>query len=83
MTYKNIIVTDSFYNGFSKDFFRKLLENRSKDSIFIFNEQLDPQEDGAPMGGCVSTTLANLILGYHEKFWLNNCPAKLLNMVHG
>ena len=27
------------------------------------------------MGGCVSPTLANIFLGFHEKKWLQECPA--------
>ena len=50
-----------------------MLENCSKDKLFTFHEQLYLQIDGAPMGVCVSSTLANLFL--HEKNLHKNCPA--------
>ena len=43
-----------------------MLENHLTDNIFICNKQLYLQIDGALMGGCVSSSLANTILGYHE-----------------
>ena len=67
---------DSSFNGFCKQDFKKMLDNCCKDNIFIFNKQTYIQKDGAPMGGCISPTLANLFLGFHEKIWLNNCPAE-------
>lgn len=32
------------------------------------------QTDGTPMGGCISPTLADIFLGFHETNWLKNCP---------
>ena len=40
----------------------------------MFDKQLYVQRDGAPMGGCISPTLANIFLSYHEEKWLDNCP---------
>ena len=28
------------------------------------------------MGGCVSPTLADIFMGFHEQVWLNNCPSE-------
>jgi hypothetical protein len=48
------------FNGFNKKQFRKLLELCTRDNIFIFNDRMYKQIDGAPMGGCVSPTLADI-----------------------
>ena len=39
----------------------------------MFDKQLYVQRDGAPMGGCISPTLANIFLAHLEEKWLNNC----------
>ena len=64
----------SKYSGFDKTNFRKLLDICCTNNIFIFNKQLYAQIDGAPMGGCVSPTLANFFLGHFENLWLKQCP---------
>ena len=51
---------DSVYNGFRRKDFSKILDNCTKNNIFLFNKQLYQQKDGAPMGGCVSPSLANI-----------------------
>jgi hypothetical protein len=66
-------VTDYF--GFDKNLLKKCLNLCTKDNVFIFNENLYNQKDGAPMGGCVSPTLANIFLAFHEQNWLDDCPA--------
>ena len=45
-----------------------------KDNLFLFNEKIYKQVDGAPMGDCVSTTLAEVFRGHYETIWLENCP---------
>ena len=62
------------YLGFDKNNFRKLLELCCTNNIFLFNKQLYTQIDGAPMGGCVSPTLADFFLGHFENIWLKQCP---------
>ena len=62
------------YCGYDKNIFRTLLELCCTDNFFLFDNLLYVQKDGAPMGGCVSPTLANFFLGYYEKIWLENCP---------
>lgn len=42
----------------------------------MFNGQLFRQVDGAPMGGCVSPSLANIFLSFHERKWINQCPVE-------
>ena len=43
---------------------------------FLFNNQLYIQLDGAPMGGSISPTQANIFLCHHEENWINNCPSE-------
>jgi hypothetical protein len=53
----NIILSSLFINdsdlchGFSKKDFKTLLELCTKDNVFIFNDKMYKQVDGAPMGG--------------------------------
>ena len=51
-----------------------MLQLCAKDNLFLFNSETFFQIDGAPMGGCVSPTLADIFMGFHEQVWLNNCP---------
>ena len=44
-------------------------------SYFIFNNLLYKQVDGVGMGLPLGPTFANIFLCFHEKKWLNNCPA--------
>ena len=53
-----------------------MLENCTKNNLFLFNGQSYLQIDGCPMGGCVSPTLANTFLSHHEPTCLNNCPSE-------
>ena len=62
------------FNGFDSKTFRQLLELCTTNNVFLFNEQVYLQKDGAPMGGCVSPTLANIFLSLHEQNWIQNCP---------
>ena len=66
--------TNSLYSGFSKTEFSKILKNCVENNIFLFNGTLYEQVDGCPMGGCISPTIANIFLCFHEANWLNNCP---------
>ncbi|NJL51450.1 MAG: hypothetical protein HC930_03140 [Hydrococcus sp. SU_1_0] len=53
----DIVLTKCFNNdvtnfcGFDKKSFRALLENCTKNNVFLFDKQLYSQKDGAPMGG--------------------------------
>ena len=62
------------FQKFDRPTFQKLLHICLKDNFFLFNQNLYFQKDGTPMGGCISPTLANLFLGFHEINWLKNCP---------
>ena len=46
----------------------------SKDSYFIFDGTHDKQIDGLAMGSSWGPTLADTILVYHKKNWLEPCP---------
>ena len=68
-SYKNVL-----HSGFSKFQFKKMLKNCVDNNVFLFNEDVYEQVDGCPMGGCISPTMANVFLCFHESNWLNNCP---------
>jgi hypothetical protein len=63
-----------YFHGFDKKTFQTLLQNCTRDNIFLFNGDLYVQKDGAPMGGCVSPTLANIFLSHLEQQWMDDCP---------
>ena len=65
---------NSKFQGFDRLLFGKLLDNCCKNNIFLFNNELYSQIEGAPMGGCVSPILADIFLSHYEKIWLNECP---------
>ena len=64
----------SHYNGFNRGTFAKILDNCASNNLFLFNNETYLQTEGAPMGGVLSPTLANVFLCYHEEKWLSNCP---------
>ena len=64
------------HKGFDRALFAKVLQNCTKNNVFLFNEECYRQIDGAPMGGCISPLLADIFLGYHEQIWFNNCPSE-------
>ena len=60
--------------GLNKSEFKELLSLATKESYFIFNELLYKQIDGVAMGSPLGPTLANAILCFYEKKWLEQCP---------
>ena len=58
---------DGSFRNLPKKKFKSLLELVCKDTYFLFNNELYLQIDGVAMGSPVSSTFANLFLGYHEK----------------
>ena len=50
------------------------MQQRVKDILFLFNNQLFSQVDGVGMGNPLGPTFANLFLCYRKTNWLNNCP---------
>ena len=66
--------TNTVNNGFPEKLFKRCYDLCCKDNLFLFDEKLYKQVDGAPMGGCVSPTLAEIFLGHHESLWLDKCP---------
>ena len=62
------------FRNLDKKEFKSLLNIVSKDTFFIFDNNLYQQLDGVAMGSPISSTFANLFLGYHEKQWLHECP---------
>ena len=45
------------------------------ESLILFDQQFYKQHNGDAMGSPLGPTLANVFLCYHEKVWLQNCPA--------
>ena len=62
-------------NGLSKAQIRELLKLATKQSFFLFNNNYYIQKDGVAMGNPLGPTLANAFLSFHEKNWLEQCPA--------
>ena len=62
--------------------FETLLSLATKESVFIFNNQLYKQVDGVAMGSPLGPTLANAFLCYHETKWLDECPLEFKPLVY-
>ena len=60
----------------------KLLSLTTKDSHFIFDGRLYKQIDGVAMGFPLCLPLANAVLVYHEKNWLEHCPVEYRPLYH-
>ena len=74
--YKEMMAADKdLVNNLSKVDLKKLLELACKDSIFMFDGVYYRQKDGVAMGSPLGPTLANIFMCYHEKKWLEECPA--------
>ena len=58
------------------DLFKKLLELSVYNTMFAFNGKYYKQKDGLGMGLPLSPTLANIFLCYHERKWIQECPAE-------
>ena len=54
---------------------RNLLTLATNQSYFTFDGILYQQVDGVAMGSPLGPSLANAFLSYHEKKWLEDCPA--------
>ena len=57
--------------GFTKSELKQLLCLATKEYYFIFNGLLYKQTDGVAMGSPPGSALANALLSYQEKNWLN------------
>ena len=57
------------FNGFDSKTFRQILELCTTNNLFLFNEHVCWQNDGALMGGYV-----NIFFSLHEQNWIKNCP---------
>ena len=60
--------------GLSKIQFNKVLSLATKGSHFIFDGKLYKQFKEVAMGSPLGWILANALLVYFEKNWLQNCP---------
>ena len=74
------IASQNYFNSINqhrfltRKFFEGLLSLSVKDILFLFNNQLFSQVDGAGIGNPLGPILSNLFLCHHETNWLNNCP---------
>ena len=68
--------SDSTFFGFNKKLFFKVLQLYNKYNLFLLNSETFFQIDDVPLGGCVSPTLADICMGFHEEVWLNICPSE-------
>ena len=73
--------SDEFHNYYRATL-KELLNICMTNNLFLFNEKLFFQKDGAPMGGCCSPTLANIFMSYHEQRWLQACPPDFKPVVY-
>ena len=51
-----------------------MLPLTTKEKIILFDEKYYRQTDGVVMGSPLGTTLANILVCYHETAWLENGP---------
>ena len=57
--------SSNLIQGLSKDEFKDLLSMATKQSWFIFNDELHKQVDGVAMGSPLGPSLANAFLCHH------------------
>ena len=62
------------YQGFTKKQFRQMSNLRAEDNIFVFEDKFYHEIDGAPIGRCVSPSLADLFWSCYEEKWLDDNP---------
>ena len=70
-----LFCNQNWFQGFSRNEFKKLLEFSVKDNHFLFNNQLYEQV-GVAMGSPVGPLFTNIFLSFYETSWLNNCPSQ-------
>ena len=73
----NIIIGKLFsenktVHNFNKDQFKYLLTLATKESCFLFDEELHQEVDGVAMGSPLGPTLANIFLCRYEDIRLRN-----------
>ena len=62
------------FEGLSKKLFMRVFDICYNYNLFLFNEKMYKQTDGAPMGDCVSPKLDEVFMGHYETIWLEKCP---------
>ena len=73
--------TNTFHN-FTRKQFKTLLDLATKETYFIFKDNLFQQIDGVAMGSPLGPTLANIFMCHHERKWLNQCPATIKPLIY-
>ena len=74
-------ISDVFL-GMNKSVFKNLLSICVKNFYFLFNGILYKQCEGVGMGSPLGPTLANIFLCFHEKRWLDQCPANFKPLIY-
>ena len=64
--------SDSWHVGFNRNKFSRMLNNCTKYILFLFDGEVYTQEDGCPMGGCISLSSANISLRHFKTKWLQD-----------
>ena len=67
--------TNTFFHGFNRLNFKKLLELSVIDTHFTFNGKIYKQVDGMAMGSPLGPTFANIFMSFLEESFLSQCPA--------
>ena len=60
-------------HNFNGDQFKCSLTLATKESFFLFDEELYQQVDGVAVGSPLGPTLAHIFLCHYEDIWLRNC----------
>ena len=86
--FTNILVDETFeiisnqifancvvFEGLDRSQFFKFLTLAVKNCHFTFNNRIYQQIDGVAMGSSPGPLFANILMSFHEKTWLHNCPS--------
>ena len=70
-----LLAISAHFHDFTREDFTKLLRLSVKNCHFLFNGVLYEQIDGVTMGSSLGPLFADIFLSWHERTWLDNCPA--------
>ena len=70
-----VFCNTNYFNGFTYDLFKKLLELVAQNCYFLFNNTIYKQTEGVAMGSPIGPTFANIFMCHLENIIINECPA--------
>ena len=73
---ENLFKDKAHVDNLLKDFFHELFTRTMSESLILFDQEFYKQHDGVAMGSPLGPTLTNVLLCYHEKLQLQNCPSE-------